>query len=225
VVHVEKARPGPERVESTAHLDDGTLVSAETSTRLSCDAAVVRMAHAPDGGILDIGRRTRTISPALRRALEARDRGCRFPGCGLRFTDAHHVKHWADGGETTLANTLLLCRHHHRLVHEGGWRVMWQDTGLPVFVDPRGGYHYEGGWEWTEAFQGKRPGRVGAEGERPETESTAEALLAKNRLLGVRPDGWTAASRWQREADIPPEVFLPAIEAIGEADPGGGGGP
>ena len=70
------------------------------------------------------GRKTRTIPPALRRALHARDRGCRFPGCeNLRFLDAHHVQHWAKGGETTADNLVLLCRRHHRLVHEGGWHV------------------------------------------------------------------------------------------------------
>ncbi|MCK5376619.1 MAG: DUF222 domain-containing protein, partial [Acidobacteria bacterium] len=69
--------------------------SAETSRRLACDAALVSVGHGSDGSVLGVSRRTRTISPALRRALEARDRGCRFPGCGLRFTDAHHVRHWA----------------------------------------------------------------------------------------------------------------------------------
>ncbi|HUG88039.1 MAG TPA: HNH endonuclease [Actinomycetota bacterium] len=93
-----------------SELDDGTRVAAETSRRISCDAGLVRMRHGPDGQILDVGRRTRTIPPALRRALEAHDRGCRFPGCGLRFTDGHHVRHWADGGETSLSNTVLLCR-------------------------------------------------------------------------------------------------------------------
>jgi len=81
-----------------SELEDGTRVSAETSRRVACDAGLVRISHAPDGSVLDTGRRTRTIPPALRRALGVRDRGCRFPGCGLRFTDAHHVRHWADGG-------------------------------------------------------------------------------------------------------------------------------
>jgi len=82
------------------------------------------MTHdARTGTILSVGRKTRTVPPALRRALDYRDRGCRFPGCGRRYTDAHHVRHWADGGETSLSNTLLLCRHHHRLVHEGSWQV------------------------------------------------------------------------------------------------------
>jgi hypothetical protein len=106
---------------------------------------VVRVSHAANGSILDVGRKTRTISPALRRALEVRDRGCRFPGCGLRFTDAHHLTHWSAGGATSLSNCLLLCAWHHRLVHEGGWRVEWWGTGRPVFVDPRGGTHLDGG--------------------------------------------------------------------------------
>jgi hypothetical protein len=71
----------------------------------------------------DVGRRTRTIPPALRRALSARDRSCRFPGCGVRVAEGHHVRHWAHGGPTTLANLALLCRRHHRAVHEEGYRV------------------------------------------------------------------------------------------------------
>ena len=106
-----------------SELEDGTRVSYETSRRLACDASVVRIGHGRDGSVLDIGRKARTIPPSVRRALEVRDRGCRFPGCGLRFTDAHHIKHWADGGETSLTNLLLLCGHHHRLLHEEGWKV------------------------------------------------------------------------------------------------------
>ena len=93
---------GRDEEPGRSDLEDGTHVSAETSRRLSCDASVVRLTEGPDDSILDVGRKTRTIAPALRRALESRDRGCRFPGCGLRFTDAHHVQHWADGGETKL---------------------------------------------------------------------------------------------------------------------------
>ncbi|MDT8369380.1 MAG: HNH endonuclease signature motif containing protein, partial [Longimicrobiales bacterium] len=84
------------------------------------------------------GRRTRTVSPALRRALELRDRGCRFPGCACRFTDAHHIVHWADGGRTDLQNLVLLCRRHHRAVHEGGMRVCLDREGRVVFFDRRG---------------------------------------------------------------------------------------
>ena len=98
----------------------GIHLSSETARRLACDAATVGMGHGPDGGILDVGRRTRTISPALRRALNARDRRCRFPGCRNVRVDAHHIRHWADGGATALDNLVLLCRRHHRAVHEEG---------------------------------------------------------------------------------------------------------
>ena len=94
-----------------SELEDGTRISAETARRLACDASRVEVRHdalgSADGSVLDVGRKTRTIPPALRRALDARDRGCRFPACGLRFTDAHHIVHWADGGETKLDNTVL----------------------------------------------------------------------------------------------------------------------
>ena len=103
-----------------------------------CDAAVVAMVHAKDGSVLNVGRRTRTIPPHIRRALEERDRGCRFPGCGCRFTEAHHVKHWADGGETSVRNTLLLCRRHHRAVHEGRVKVSVNRDGTVLFFTPRG---------------------------------------------------------------------------------------
>jgi len=124
--------------DGASTLADGTHVSAETSRRLACHSAVVTMRHAPDGSVLDVGRRTRAISPSLRRALEHRDRGCRFPGCGLRLCDAHHVERWADGGATKLANTLLLCRRHHRAVHEGGFRVELLASGEARFYRPDG---------------------------------------------------------------------------------------
>ena len=89
--------------------------------------------------MVSVGRKTRTIPPHLRRALEERDRGCRYPGCGGRFTEAHHVRHWADGGETSLANTVLLCRRHHRLVHEGRVRMALDRAGQAVFFARRGG--------------------------------------------------------------------------------------
>ena len=144
VLHVESETLQAEGEPGRSELEDGTRVSAETSRRLSCDAGLVRVSHAPDGSILDVGRRTRTIPPALRRALEVRDRGCRFPGCGQRFTDGHHITHWADGGETSLSNCILACKFHHRLLHEGGWRIEWRGPGRPVFIDPRGRAHFDG---------------------------------------------------------------------------------
>ena len=116
----------------------GIHISAETARRLACDAATVGMQHGPGGEILDVGRRTRTISPALRRALHARDRQCRFPGCRNVRVDAHHIRHWAHGGATVLDNLVLLCRRHHRAVHEEGFRVTLDAAGDVEFVRPDG---------------------------------------------------------------------------------------
>ena len=98
------------------------VLSAETLRRLSCDAGITRVITRGRSEPLDVGRSTRTISPGLRRALVVRDGGCRFPGCDRPhgWCDAHHLVHWADGGETRLDNVELLCRRHHRTVHEGG---------------------------------------------------------------------------------------------------------
>jgi 5-methylcytosine-specific restriction endonuclease McrA len=112
VVHADQAVLSGD-AEGGCELEDGSALAPETARRLACDASIVRN-----------GRRTRAIPPAMRRALRARDRGCRFPGCeNRRFVDAHHVHHWARGGQTTLDNLVLVCRHHHRLVHEGGYSV------------------------------------------------------------------------------------------------------
>jgi len=121
-----------------SELDSGARVSAETSRRLACDCGVVHWHEDEDGSALDVGRRTRSIPPAIRRALQRRDHGCRFPGCTAhKYVDAHHIMHWADGGETKMDNLVLLCRHHHRLVHEGGFAVRMTAHG-PAFADPTG---------------------------------------------------------------------------------------
>ena len=134
------ASPTAPAAGSQTVLDEagGIHVSAETARRMACDAAKVTMRHGPGGQILDVGRRTRTVSPALRRALAARDRQCRFPGCGNRRCDAHHVAHWADGGRTALDNLVLLCRRHHRAVHEEGFRVTLDAAGVAHFQRPDG---------------------------------------------------------------------------------------
>src|SRR5262249_10362021 len=119
-------------------LEDGTHVSAETSRRLACDASRIVMRHDADGRITEVGARTRTIPPALRRALLHRDRGCRFPGCGGRFVQGHHIHHWANGGTTTLSNLASLCRRHHRLVHEEGYNVERLFDGELRFRRPDG---------------------------------------------------------------------------------------
>ena len=123
VVHVDAPALADPDEPGQSVLEDGADVSAETSRRLACDASRVVMRHDQGGRLLEIGARTRTIPPALRRALHHRDRGCRFPGCGVRFGQGHHLRHWAHGGPTTLSNLALLCRRHHRAVHEEGYQV------------------------------------------------------------------------------------------------------
>ncbi|HKR98702.1 MAG TPA: DUF222 domain-containing protein, partial [Candidatus Dormibacteraeota bacterium] len=100
-------------------------VPAETVARLACDASVTTITVDGDGNPLDLGRRSRAASAALRRALIQRDGGCRFPSCDRPppWTDAHHMQEWHRGGETRLSNMVLLCRRHHRLMHEGGWSI------------------------------------------------------------------------------------------------------
>ena len=137
VVHVD-ADALADASDSPATLEDGTGISPETARRLSCDAPIVKLVVDGEGNPLDVGRRTRAIPPAMRRALQKRDGGCRFPGCThSHFVDGHHVEHWAKGGETRLDNLVLLCRHHHRLVHEGGYSVVMEGKE-PAFFDPDG---------------------------------------------------------------------------------------
>ena len=137
-VHLDQDPLAPDNVLA-ATLDDGTRVSAETFRRLACDAALVPILHDTSGQTIDLGRRTRTISPALRRALWSRDRGCRYPSCPNKiYLHAHHIQHWAHGGETSAANLLLTCTHHHRLVHEGGFQLATTPAGDIIFKDPAG---------------------------------------------------------------------------------------
>lgn len=140
VLHVETAVT-PLGLEAPPGLElaDGPIsVSAETSRRLSCDASVVIVTEDGDSSVLDVGRKTRTIPAPIRRALTARDKRCLFPGCNARRCDAHHIDHWADGGATALDNLLLVCRWHHRLLHEGGFSVERTDEGAVVFRRPDG---------------------------------------------------------------------------------------
>jgi 5-methylcytosine-specific restriction endonuclease McrA len=117
---------------------DGARVSAETSQRLACDASRVVMRHDAAGNITEVGARTRTIPPALRRALHHRDQGCRFPGCRSRYGQGHHIRHWAQGGPTTLSNLAMLCRRHHRAVHEEGYQLSRDANGELSFRTPLG---------------------------------------------------------------------------------------
>jgi hypothetical protein len=117
---------------------DAPALAEETLRRLGCEANLVTVMH--DGEeILSVGRKTRAVPPAIRRALRLRDRGCRFPGCThTRHVDAHHIHHWADGGETKLSNLVELCGRHHRLLHEGGYGLKATDDGALIFTRPDG---------------------------------------------------------------------------------------
>jgi len=138
VVHVDAATLRADAAGSCA-LEDGPALPAETARRLACDASVVTITDDADGNPLDVGCRTRSIPPALKRALKSRDRGCRFPGCThQRYVDGHHILHWAQGGETKLGNLVSLCRFHHRLVHEGGVKIEAQAEGRWRFRLPDG---------------------------------------------------------------------------------------
>jgi Domain of unknown function (DUF222) len=148
--------------------------------RLTCDASLIRIVENERGEPLDVGRKTRSIPPAIRRALNARDPGCCFPGCTYqRSLDAHHVEHWAAGGETKLKNLVQLCRTHHRLVHEGG-----------IAVEARAG----GGWRFS------RPdGREFDGVHHPAPAQDWTALCDAHAEFGIEIDSDTAATRWRGE--------------------------
>jgi hypothetical protein len=125
-------RPAP------CHLDGGAALAVETVRRLCCDAGIVPVVRDGDR-TLAVGRRTRSIPPAIRRALQVRRPGCAFPGCErVGWLDAHHLVHWAHGGRTELDNLVHLCRGHHRLVHEGGWTIALDRSGRCTVRSPDG---------------------------------------------------------------------------------------
>ena len=116
-----------------------SFLSGEAARRLSCDAGVVEVVEDEHGAPLSVGRKRRTIAGALQRALRKRDGGCTYPGCSNRiFLEGHHIEHWADGGETSLANLALLCSLHHRFVHEHGYAIELGPDQRPRFRDPGG---------------------------------------------------------------------------------------
>jgi hypothetical protein len=196
VLHVEPESLHEQGEPGMSEMEDGTRLSAESARRLSCDASCVEITEGPDGSVLDVGRRTRTVPPAIRRELQARDRGCRFPGCGLRFTDAHHVVHWADGGDTNLGNLLLLCARHHRAVHEGGFRVCTDAEAKAVFFSPRG----------TVVASAPPLPELGHE--------PLQALIDGNRARGVAPDWRSGMTGCKHDRDVPWELEAAAREAL-----------
>ena len=136
VVHV--------RDDAPPHVEDGPALSTETALRLACDSSAYCVHRGARGAVLDVGRTTRRIPSALRRALWLRDGGCRFPGCHrTRRVDAHHIQHWLHLGPTALDNLVLLCRRHHGSVHEGGFGLVMGSDGQPIFSLPDGSPHPE----------------------------------------------------------------------------------
>jgi Domain of unknown function (DUF222)/HNH endonuclease len=170
VIHVDEAA-----LHGGAGRSDAPL---ETVKRLACDASIVVVTEHERGTPLNVGRKQRTVSTPMRRALVARDRHCTFPGCQrTRFVEAHHVDHWVDGGETSVDNLVLLCSYHHRLLHEGGYRIRRDYRGERYFVRadgraiPRCGYREE---DYTDdaldnpSMEGSR--HADTDGERPSME-------------------------------------------------------
>ena len=178
VVHVEAdvlSNGGAGRCE----IEHRTAIAAETARRLCCDAGIVPVVDGPNGEPLSVGRRTRSIPPAVRRALSNRDRGCRFPGCtATQRLHGHHVRHWAEGGETSLDNLVLLCPTHHRLVHEGGFDVRRLDDGAFRFTNPYG---------------------VAIRPPRRQEFSSPETIAVQNASLGLAIDCETATAHWHGE--------------------------
>ena len=181
VVHVdiETLRDGG---AGRCELEDGPSLAVETVRRLACDASIVSVVENEQGEPLNVGRKTRSIPPAIRRALNARDRGCRFPGCSnARYVDAHHIHHWARGGETRLSNLVQLCRFHHRQVHEGRVVIQRLDDGAVRFLRPDG-----------RSFDSVAP-------ERTRPLSDWRELPAAHDRQGIHIDKKTATTRWRGE--------------------------
>ncbi|GAA0619605.1 HNH endonuclease signature motif containing protein [Sporichthya brevicatena] len=194
--------------ESAGRIENGPELHPETVRRLCCDSGAVIVAHhntegersgrkrwatGRRGTWMDVGRRTRTIPAALRHALHLRDGGCRFPGCTeTRFVDAHHVLWWSWGGPTALWNLVLLCRRHHRAVHEGGFGVRPDPRHGFVFTRPDRVVIPDNPATWRPDAARAGTG-VAAEFEVPVDLSTTERLAAMHQV-SITPH--TATPAW-----------------------------
>jgi len=194
VVHVaaETLRNGG---AGCCQIEDGPSIPAETARRFSCDASVVTLIEDEEGEPLNAGRKSRIISAPLRRLLTARDKGCRFPGCcNARYIDMHHIRHWANGGETKPSNLVSLCRFHHRAVHESGFDVLILDDGALRFVRPDGGPV-----DRVQPGCGQPPGDAGGlpvgkfrdcwRGGRMDMDLAVDLMIQKSRKAGDVPAG------------------------------------
>jgi hypothetical protein len=137
-IHVDEPVLRDALHDGRCELEDHASIAPDSARRVLCDADVLRVAEDPNGTPMDVGRKTRVIPTPLRRALELRDTQCQYPGCtNARFVDAHHIEHWVGGGQTSLANLVLLCRRHHRFVHEHGYAIEKNEASFE-FVRPDG---------------------------------------------------------------------------------------
>lgn len=179
---VDDAAPGV--VVDDAH-GRTQVVERQLVRRLACEAGLVAVVRDGEHTPIDVGRRDRRLSAALRRALTSRDRSCRFPGCGSsRHLDAHHVVHWADGGETNLSNLVLLCGYHHRFVHDRGWTVTAAASGTFAFAPPRGAPVPRTGWD-PDAMEVPSP----PFGHGPDRSSAGDRAAVED-ADSLAPDGW-----------------------------------
>lgn len=207
VVHVD-AEVLKDRCAGRCEFEQGPSIAAETARRLACDAALVEITEDEGGNVLDIGRRSRSIPPAIRRALNARDRGCRFPGCHHdRYVDGHHIRHWADGGETSLKNLVTLCRYHHRAVHEGGLSIQILDDGALRFYRPQGPEipRYPPWLGWNSAQYSELIAVAqGVAATRSQTDARVDYDLAVTALCSLRGRGVPSETRRDVSAETPP---------------------
>ena len=121
-----------------AEMEFSLPISAKAVERLGCDCSITRILLGSDSAVIDVGRSKRTVSGPARRALNARDGHCRWPGCDrpAKWSAAHHVVHWSQGGSTDLSNLILLCHRHHWMVHEGRWQIVHADDGQMLAIPP-----------------------------------------------------------------------------------------
>ena len=170
----------------TTYTDDRRWIAPDVARQLACDAALTTVLENDRGEVLNVGRRSRTVPRRIAHALRIRDGGCRVPSCGQqRWTDAHHIRHWADGGETSLDNLVTLCRYHHRGLHSGEFRIERGADGELKFIGNDGRLI-------APALHPQFPG-VGS------AAAATRRLEDDNRNRGVTIDRRTAVTRWTGE--------------------------
>jgi len=183
VIHVDHETL-KERAAGRSEFEDGPGMPAETVRRHACDCSYVKITENDRAEPLDVGRKMRSIPPALKRALNSRDQGCVFPGCNhKKYVDGHHVHHWAEGGETKLSNLVSLCRFHHRLVHEGGVTIQRLDDGAWRFCRPNG-----------ESVASTAPGHT------QPLSGDWSVVVAGHAAAGIQIDAHTARTHWRGES-------------------------